>query len=151
MPGQLKKSRARSEWQGEQWGLLGRDDRGDNNSIGLTVEIIPLLSRSYMIPNKHLIFAQLLICAPLFIFFIYLSSSPGLPAALEIILFPWPVDLTCWSSCFTLVYFVPSQDSIKETLSVPCPTSHCFQCICSLIAAVKPEQFCAVFHRLSPS
>lgn len=63
---QLKKRRPRSERRGEQWGLLGRDDRKDNNSIGLTAKIIPLLSCSYTIPPKHLIFAQLLICAPLF-------------------------------------------------------------------------------------
>lgn len=63
---QLKKRCPRSERRREQWGLLGRDDRKVNNSIGLTAEIIPLLSCSYMIPLKHLIFAQLLICAPLF-------------------------------------------------------------------------------------
>lgn len=63
---QLKKRRPRSERRGEQWGLLGGDDRGVNNSIGLTAEIIPLLSCSYTIHLRHLIFAQLLICAPLF-------------------------------------------------------------------------------------
>lgn len=62
----LKKRWPGSERRGEQWGLLGRDDRKDNNSIGLTAEIIPLLCCSYTIPPKHLIFAQLLICAPLF-------------------------------------------------------------------------------------
>ncbi len=71
-----QKRRPRSERRGEQWGLLGRDDRKDNNSIGLTAEIIPLLSCSYTIAPKHLIFAQLLICAPLF-----MSSLFTFPAA----------------------------------------------------------------------
>lgn len=74
---QLKKRWRRSERRGEQYGLLGRDDRKDNNSIGLTKEIIPLLSWSYTIPpSKHLIFAQLLICVPLF-----MSSLFTFPAA----------------------------------------------------------------------
>lgn len=58
-------------------GDSARDDRKDNDSIGLTAEIIPLLYCSYTIPPKHLIFAQLLIFAPSFhVFFIYLSSGP---------------------------------------------------------------------------
>lgn len=119
---QSKKRRPRSERRGEQWGLLGRDDRKDNNSIGLTAEIIPLLSCSYTIPPKHLIFAQLLICVPLF-----MSSLFTFPAA--------QFTCCCWdyparqASRFLLlkqllcsVCFEYSQDSIKESLNIFCLT-----------------------------
>lgn len=119
---QLKKRRPRSERRGEQWGLLGRDDRKDNNSIGLTAEIIPLLSWSYTIPLKHLIFAQLLICASLF-----MSSLFTFPAA--------QFTCCCWdypahqASRFLLlkqllcnVCSEHSQDSIKESLTIFCLT-----------------------------
>lgn len=96
------------------------DDRKDNNSIGLTAGMIPLLSCGYTIPPKHLIFAQLLICAPLF-----MSSLFTFPAA--------QFTCCCWDYAgrFLLlkqllvpVCFEHSQDSIKESLNIFCLTTY---------------------------
>lgn len=92
----------RSERKGEQWVLLGRDDREDNNSIGLTEEIIPLLSCCYTIP-PHTWYLLSFWFVPLFSCLLYLPfQQPSLPAAVEIIPLASPADFSCWSSCFSL-------------------------------------------------
>jgi len=99
---QLKKRHARSERRGEQWWLLGWDDREDNNSISLTAEIIPLLSYSYTMPlNTWYLLSFWFV--PLFSCRLYLPfQQPNLPAAVEIISLSRPADFSCWSSCFAL-------------------------------------------------
>lgn len=115
-----------------------RDDRRDNNSIFLTAEIIPPLSLQLYDTSKHLIFAQLLICALLF------KSS----------LFTFPADqftCCCWAyparrACRFLllkqllcsVCFEFRQDSIKESLNIFCLTLPTL-CACALTEAVKPD------------
>lgn len=99
-------------------------------------EIISLLSCSHPIPPKHLIFAQLLICAPLF-----MSSLFTFPAA--------QFTCCCWdyparqAGRFLLlkqllcsVCFEHSQDSTKELLNIFCLTAPTLYA-CALIEAVK--------------
>lgn len=89
-----------------------RDDRGDN-SILLTAEIAPLLSCSYIIPPKHLIFAQLLICACLFMSSLFTFTCRCWDyLALQATRFLLLKQLLC-SVCFE-----HRKDSIKKSLNI---------------------------------
>lgn len=90
-----------------------RDDRGDSNSIVLTAEIAPLLSCSYIIPPKHLIFAQLLICACLFMSSLFTFTCRCWDyLALQATRFLLLKQLLC-SVCFE-----HRKDSIKKSLNI---------------------------------
>lgn len=113
-------------------------------------EIISLLSCGYSIPLKHLIFAQLLICAPLF-----MSSLFTFPAA--------QFTCCCWdypahqASKFLLlkqllcsVCFEHSEDSMKDWSNIFCLTGGleavkpikavlCWECIWQAPARLKSK------------
>lgn len=107
-------------------GYWGRDDGEDNKSIGLTAEIIPLLCCSYTTPHTHLIFAQLLICAPLFMSSLF--TFP--PAQFTCCCWDYPARQACrfllLKQLLCSVCFEHNQDSIKESLNIFCLTPSFF-------------------------